>query len=160
LLAVALGGVGSYLTFYQQTGTQTITVTPVVTTAETTQATVRPSRPIEWIQVGQVKPINYYLSLLESNGTQPYVQLAKELRNLPELTNATAVAKITYLALNASNPEVKEAFELLIKEESDGTDCSVHSVRSSVCRPRFAEDQLASSQAWVHLYASLFSFSG
>jgi len=41
--------------------------------------------------------------------------LAKELRKLPDLKNATAVAKITYLALNATNPEVKEAFELMIK---------------------------------------------
>lgn len=31
------------------------------------------------------------------------------------MTNATAVAKITYLALNATNPEVKEALELMIK---------------------------------------------
>jgi len=41
--------------------------------------------------------------------------LAKELRRLPDLTNVTAVAKIAYLALNATNPEVKEAFELMIK---------------------------------------------
>jgi len=62
-----------------------------------------------------VKTIGYYLSLLESNGTQPYVQLANELRSLPDLSNATAVAKIAFLALNATNPEVKEAFELMIK---------------------------------------------
>jgi hypothetical protein len=36
-------------------------------------------------------------------------------RKLPDVKNATAVAKITYLALNATNPEVKEAFELMIK---------------------------------------------
>jgi len=67
--------------------------------------------------------VNYYLSLLEANGTQPYVQLAKELRKLPELTNATAVAKITYLALNATNLEVREAFELMIKGGTpDSTD--------------------------------------
>jgi hypothetical protein len=53
--------------------------------------------------------------LLESNGTQPYVQLAGELRKLPDLTNATAVAKITHLALNGTNPEVKEAFDLMIE---------------------------------------------
>ena len=61
------------------------------------------------------EPVSYYLGLLESNGTQPYVQLAKELRKLPELTNATAVAEITDQALNATNPEVKEAFELMIQ---------------------------------------------
>jgi len=68
-----------------------------------------------WIDVTATKPVSYYLSLLESNGTQPYVQLARELRKLPDLTNATAVSKIVYLALNATNPEVKEAFQLMIK---------------------------------------------
>jgi len=53
--------------------------------------------------------------LLESNGTSPYVQLASELRKLPDYSNATAVAQITFLALNATNPEVKEAFELMMK---------------------------------------------
>ena len=53
--------------------------------------------------------------LLEANETEPYVELAKELRNLPDATNATAVAQVTYLALNATNPETKEAFELMIK---------------------------------------------
>jgi hypothetical protein len=61
------------------------------------------------------QPVSYYLSLLESSGTQPYVRLAEELRKLPDLTNATAVAKITYLVLNATNAEVKEAFELMLK---------------------------------------------
>ena len=61
------------------------------------------------------QPVNYYLSLLESNGSQPYAQLAEELRRLPDLTNATVVAKIACLALNATNPEVKEAFELMVK---------------------------------------------
>jgi hypothetical protein len=79
-----------------------------MTTVTGSQTGVTPIRSIEWIKISQVKLINYYLSLLESNGTQPYVQLAKELRKLPDLTNATAVAKITYLALNATNPEVKD----------------------------------------------------
>jgi len=61
------------------------------------------------------KPVSYYLALLKSTQTQPYVQLAWELQGLPDLTNATAVAKITYLALNATNPEVKEAFQLMMK---------------------------------------------
>ncbi len=65
--------------------------------------------------VGQVKSIDYYLSLLESNGTAPYVQLAEELQKLPDYSNATAVAEITYLALNATNPEVKEAFKLMLQ---------------------------------------------
>jgi hypothetical protein len=70
---------------------------------------------VQWINVSATKPLSYYISLLKSTGTQPYVQLAWELQALPDATNTTAVAKITYLALNATNPEVKEAFELMIK---------------------------------------------
>jgi len=79
------------------------------------QTIVTPQRQTEWIKISEVRPLNYYLSLLETNGTQPYVQLAKELRRLPDLTNAITVAKITYLAMNATNPEVKDAFELMMK---------------------------------------------
>ncbi len=93
----------------------TVTLTPTVTRVSASQTTVVPSRPTEWIRITQVKPVDYYLSLLYSNGTSPYGHLYWELRKLPELTNATAVAKITYLALNATNPEVKEAFELMIR---------------------------------------------
>jgi len=93
----------------------TITLTPTVTRVSASQTTVVPSRPTEWIRITQVKPVDYYLSLLYSNGTSPYGRLYWELRKLPDMTNATAVAKITYLALNATNPEVKEAFELILK---------------------------------------------
>jgi hypothetical protein len=68
-----------------------------------------------WINVTAAKPVSYYVSLLKSTQTQPYLQLAWELQGLPDATNATAVAKITYLTLNATNPEVKEAFELMMK---------------------------------------------
>ena len=67
------------------------------------------------VSVSATQSVSYYLGLLEANGTAPYVQLAGELRKLPDLTNATAVAKITYLALNSTNPEVREAFELIMK---------------------------------------------
>ncbi|MCJ7505487.1 hypothetical protein MUP05_03320 [Candidatus Bathyarchaeota archaeon] len=116
IVASALLGVVGWQQFLPQPkAPTTVTITPWTTTASATQTTVGPQRQIEWIRIGEVKTINYYLSLLESNGTQPYVQLAKELRKLPDLTNATAVAKIAYLALNATNPEVKEAFELMMK---------------------------------------------
>ncbi len=62
-----------------------------------------------------VGSVNYYLSLLESNGTEPYVQLAKELRKLPNLRNATAVGKITFLALNATKPEITKALKLMMR---------------------------------------------
>jgi len=71
--------------------------------------------PIQWITIGKLQSVSYYLTLLRSNGTQPYVQLGQELQKLPDYSNDTAVAQITYLALNATNPEVKEAFELMMK---------------------------------------------
>jgi len=88
------------------------------TSAESTvlvSATTIASATTVWLNVSATQPVSYYLSLLESNGTEPYPQLAMELRKLPDFSNATGVAKITYLALNATNPEVKEAFELMIK---------------------------------------------
>jgi len=91
----------------------TVMITPT-TTASVARTTVT-HRETEWIRIDKVRPVNYYLELLLANGTSPYGQLYWELRKLPDLTNATAVAKITYLALNATNPEVREAFELVIK---------------------------------------------
>jgi len=115
LIFAALGVIGWQSVPPAPVPPTTIMITPTATTVSATQTTIVPVRRTEWIQVGQVRPINYYLSLLESNGTQPYVQLSKELQRLPDLTNATALAKITYLALNATNPEVKEALELMMK---------------------------------------------
>lgn len=70
----------------------------------------------QWISVGLVRSPNYYLSLLQANDTSPYVQLSEMLANLPDTPlNATAVAQIYYLAMNSTNPETKEAFELLVK---------------------------------------------
>jgi hypothetical protein len=80
----------------------------ILSTATATETTL-------WLNVSATRPVSYYLALLESNGTAPYAQLAGELRRLPSLSNVTAVASITYLALNATNPEVREAFELMIK---------------------------------------------
>jgi hypothetical protein len=97
------------LLFSSQTVAQSSTASSTVTSSATLAETV------QWINVTGNQPVSYYLKLLESNDTEPYVQLAKELRRLPDLKNATALAKITYLALNATNPEVKEAFELMMK---------------------------------------------
>jgi hypothetical protein len=84
--------------------------------------------PAEWITITKIQSVDYYLNLLESNGTQPYLPLGEELRSIPNLANATAVAEITYLALNASNPEVKEAFELMIRGGSPDPDDFVFAV--------------------------------
>jgi len=100
--------------------TSTTQQTSPLTSSEQTRLTstlsvALTSETAQWVNVSAAQPVSYYLGLLESNGTQPYVQLAKELRKIPDLKNAIAVAKITYLALNATNPEVQEAFELMMK---------------------------------------------
>ena len=97
---------------------QTSLLSPTLRTSQTvapSTASTSASETTLRINVTASQPVSYYLGLLESNGNQPYLQLAKELRKLPDSTNATAVAEITDLALNATNPEVKEAFELMIK---------------------------------------------
>lgn len=119
LIVVIVVGGGSYVfpnllnpqrivSLTSTTGSISISQTSRIITPATT---VQP----QWIRIGQVKPVNYYLSLLEANGTTPYVQVASGLRKLPDFTNATAVAQVAYLALNATNPETREAFELMIK---------------------------------------------
>jgi hypothetical protein len=119
LVIVAVAGIGSYVVLNKPIGPSTFISSSAVTilsaTQKTAAATTTTFAPVQWITVGQVRSVNYYLSLLESNGTQPYVQLGKELQELPDDSNATAVAQITLLALNATNPEVKEAFELMMK---------------------------------------------
>jgi hypothetical protein len=112
LVVVALGSVGAYLvsnrplgtTTLGQTSTTALSSSSTSTQIATTSTTSVTWPPIQWITVGKVRPVNYYLTLLESNGTQPYLRLGEELRRLPDLTNATAVATITYLALNATDP--------------------------------------------------------
>ena len=94
---------------------QTSQTTSTEQTSASTAVSTTVSETAEWINVGESHPVSYYVSLLKSSGTQPYVELGWELQALPDATNATAVAKITYLALNATNPEVKEAFQLMIK---------------------------------------------
>jgi hypothetical protein len=95
--------------------TSLVQTSTIPTSSASATSTTLSSSTILWINITGNRPVNYYLGLLESNRTEPYVSLARELRKLPDLTNATAVAKITYLALNSTNPEVKEAFELMMK---------------------------------------------
>ena len=103
-----------------QAVTSTIQQTSLSTTSQQTlvsstfSTTLAPETTL-WINVTATKSVTYYVSLLKSAGAQPYVELGWELQALPDATNATAIAKITYLALNATNPEVKEAFQLMIK---------------------------------------------
>jgi len=91
------------------------------TLAGSTSSTAVAAETTLWINVSATQQISYYLGLLESSGIETYVTLARELRKLPDLSNATAVAQIAYLALNGSissrpsGPEVREAFELIIK---------------------------------------------
>lgn len=122
LLIVTLASAESFVIWNRSTGQNTtrpsstslMENTGSSTSLQTTGTSVASWPPIEWITIRKPQPLNYYLTTLESNGTQPYVLLGMELGSLPNLTNATAVATITYLALNASNPEVKDAFQLLV----------------------------------------------
>jgi len=104
----------SPLVTYTTQQTSLVTSSEIVTSTSTSPTTVVQETTL-WINVTATKPVSYYVSLLESTQTQPYVELAWELQALPDATNATAVAKIAYLVLNATNPEVKEAFQLMIK---------------------------------------------
>ena len=123
LVVVVAGGLGYWALspkMPSQLATYTTPQTSILTSYEetlpiSTSSIAFTSETTLWINVSAIKPVSHYLSLLKSTGTQPYVQLAWELQALPDATNATAVAKITYLALNATNPEVKEAFELMMK---------------------------------------------
>jgi len=123
LVVVVAGGLGYWVLspkMPSQLATYTTPQTSILTSYEetlpiSTSSIAFTSETTLWINVSATKPVSYYLSLLKSTGTQPYVQLARELQALPDATNATAVAKITYLALNATNPEVREAFELMVK---------------------------------------------
>jgi len=126
IVVVIVSGAGYWL-FYPKPTSQIVNYTSEATslevskrTSEETQATSTSSlassgSEIAWLNVTATKPVSYYISLLKSSGAQPYVELGWELQALPDANNATAVAKITYLALNATNPEVKEAFELMMK---------------------------------------------
>jgi hypothetical protein len=108
----------SQITTYTTTQTSSMSSSQTVTLTWTSSALTSSTtlaETVHWINVTATKPVSYYLGFLESNRTEPYVSLARELRKLPDLTNATAVAKITYLALNATNPEVKEALQLMMK---------------------------------------------
>ncbi len=117
VIVIIIGGFGYWIIRPNQTNTITSIVTSTSESAYKTElsSSFSTTSPTEWIYIGAAKPVNYYFSLLESTKTEPYVTLAKELKKLPYLFNASAIAKITYLALNATNPEVKEAFELMIK---------------------------------------------
>jgi len=124
LIAVVVAAGAGYWLLIPKTPSESVSHTTqqasLLTSSKQTQRTSTSSTTVTseatlWINVTATKPVSYYLSLLESNRTEPYVQVAKELPKLPDLENASAVAKIVYLALNATNPEVKEAFELMMK---------------------------------------------
>ena len=122
LVVVVVASVGSYVIWNKPAGqtaptlsSNSVLQTTGVGTEIEASTTATSWSPVQWISVGNVQSVNYYLTLLEANGTEPYGELAKELRSVPDATNATAVAQVIYLALNATNPETTEAFELMIK---------------------------------------------
>jgi hypothetical protein len=103
------------VTYTTQQASLSTTSEQALATSTMSTAATSVSETTLWLNVTATKPVSYYISLLKSAGAQPYVELGGELQALPDATNATAVAEIAYLALNASNPEVKEAFGLMIK---------------------------------------------
>jgi hypothetical protein len=124
LVIIAVASFGSFQFWNKPTGQNTTSAlstssfqiaTSISTETSSSASTTSISYPpIQWITIENVQSIGYYESLLVTNGTQPYQLLGQQLRQIPNLTNATAVAQIAYLALNASNPEVKEAFQLML----------------------------------------------
>ena len=95
------------------------TPTPVPPTATSTPAPT----PIPWASIdlpdGTPKDqADYALSLLDQNG---YGDLATQLRQLPEITDGIddadveALADITALAVNATDTEVREAYDLMVR---------------------------------------------
>jgi len=169
LVVVVAGGLGYWLfapKMPSESVTYTTQQTSLLTTSEETLASSTLSTAVAtettlWLNVSATEPVSYYVSLLKSTQTQPYVQLGWELQALPDATNATAVAKITYLALNATNPEVKEAFELMIEggtpSPSDFTytvpkyNTELQGLYWLACQNEFKKDDtLALSIAMVH----------
>lgn len=88
-----------------------------ILTTSTSSPTTSAAETTVWLNMSATQPVSYYLSLLESNGTQPYVQLAKELQKLPDLSNtmtttknvdvrmAEAVGSMVSVALRADDSE-------------------------------------------------------
>ena len=117
LLTVFVAAGLGYWVLTPKTPTETVGYTTqqisLTTESEHTRSSST-SSTVSTVSAATTRTVSYYLALLEANGTAPYTQLAGELRGLPDLNNATAVAEITYLALNATNLEIKEAFELMI----------------------------------------------
>jgi len=77
---------------------QTSLLTPRRTYARSTMSQTTISGTTVWVNVSATQQDSHYVSLLKSNGSQPYVQLGSELQLLPDVSNATAVAKIACLA--------------------------------------------------------------
>jgi len=74
------------------------------------------------ITTKMIQSVAYYLTLLRSNGTLPYSELASQIEELPNADNATAIAQIAFLALNSSNPNVKQGFEMMLSSGAPASD--------------------------------------
>jgi hypothetical protein len=70
--------------------TRTVSETTTETLSQTLNETV--TQTITETTTELLHSLNYYLSLLEAKGVDPYVRLAKELRKLPELSNLNAAS--------------------------------------------------------------------
>jgi hypothetical protein len=120
LILAIVGAAGSYLLMNRPAIQQTTAIASssvVTSNFLTSSSTTLPSTTAELrlIDLSNIGSNDSYLTLLDAKGVSPYIDLARDLRKLPDLSNATAVAQISLLALNAANPETREAFELVIK---------------------------------------------
>ena len=104
------------------TSTATATLTPVPPTKTPTPTGTATSTPIPWVSISipEASPQEqslYLFSLLEEKG---YRDLASHLRGLPEIADgvtrdeAKALTRIVALAVTSTNPEVKEAFAMMV----------------------------------------------
>ena len=124
LVIIAVASVGSFQVWNRPiwesaTSVYSTTSFPTTISSSTLQTSISSTSiyypPTQWISIRKLQTLGYYESLLVRNGTQPYQLLGEQLRQLPDITNASAVAQVAYLALNATNPEVKEAFTLMMQ---------------------------------------------
>ena len=104
------------------TSTATATSTPVPPTKTPTPTETATSTPMPWasISIPEASPQEqslYLLSLLEEKG---YGDLVPHLKGLPEINDGVtrddvrALTRIVALAVTSTNPEVKEAFEMMV----------------------------------------------
>ena len=122
IASAILGALGWQQFTLQPAVKTTITVTPTETLTATTTI---PSTPLtSAVQTASARQlINHSLFLLESKGVEPYVQLAKELRKLPELSNPTVIP-------NSTDPRTLDAVQHIVNSVLSASPSELNALRS------------------------------